>query len=61
MTNERCDFCGANYDSDSEGHEHFEDGSCECRYCQVTDELKGKKFCSSECEYHFIVQYTSIF
>lgn len=56
MTKEICDYCGEKYDSDSEGHDHFEDGSCECKYCIKSDGLRGKKFCSPECEYHYITE-----
>lgn len=51
---ECCDWCGKGYDSNSEGHEHFEDGGCECDYCLTHEEIKGKKFCSPECECNYI-------
>lgn len=53
MTIDLCDYCGEEYDSDTDGHEHFEDGSCECEYCK-NGELIGKTFCSPECEYNYI-------
>lgn len=52
MTN--CVWCGEKYDSNCDGHDHFEDGSCECRYCLKTDALKGLQFCSPECEMNYI-------
>lgn len=51
---EKCDFCG-NKVNECEAH-HFEDG-CECDWCiDHTNAivLKGKQFCSAECESHFI-------
>lgn len=51
---EECDYCGNDYDSNCEGHEHFEDGGCDCKYCQTIPSVKGKKFCSPECEAKFI-------
>lgn len=51
---ETCEWCGGQYDSNSDGHTHFEDGGCECRYCLASDALKGKNFCSQECECKYV-------
>lgn len=55
---EKCDFCGRKYDSNCEGHEHFAgEGGCECKYCLKSKALAGTKFCSPECECHYIYDH----
>lgn len=61
MGMEECDYCGQEYDSNSEGHDHV-DGVCECMYCQHRAynsivAIIGKKFCSPECESNFIKEH----
>jgi hypothetical protein len=52
-----CDWCGEEYHSNGEGHTHYEDGGCECKYCLASKAIEGKNFCSQECECKYVVRY----
>lgn len=50
-----CDYCGRIFNPMAEGHTHSDDDECDCPSCLDPTwkaSVRGKSYCSPECEMH---------